>query len=94
MFTVTADAKRELKKIVDERKIGAGRNLRLAIPPAWTGPGDFGLVIDEEKSDDLSVTLRGAKILLLNEQLSPQLATSVLDYKETPQGLAFTLDVY
>ncbi len=94
MLTVTAPAKRELKNILDQRKLGHGRCLRLAIPPAWSGPGDFGIVIDDEKSDDLTVTLRGAKILLLSQQLAPQMSTSVLDYKETPQGMGFTLDVY
>ena len=94
MLTVTAQAKKELKNIVDQRSLGAGRCLRLAIPPAWPGPGDFGIVIDDEKSDDLTVTLRGAKILLISQQLAPQMSTSVLDYKETPQGQGFTLDVY
>ncbi len=94
MLTVTADAKRELKRILDQRRLGAGRCLRLAIPPAWPGPGDFGIVVDQEKSDDMTVTLRGIKVLLLKQDLAPQLSTSVLDYKDTPQGLAFTLDVY
>ena len=94
MLTVTSGAKRELKRISDERKLGAGRCLRFAIPPAWPGPGDFGIVIDDEKSDDVTVTLRGAKVLLLKQDLAPQLATSVLDDKDTPQGKAFTLDVY
>ena len=94
MLTVTAQAKKELKNIVDQRSLGTGRCLRLAIPPAWPGPGDFGIVIDDEKSDDLTVTLRGTKILLLSQQLAPQMSTSVLDYKETPQGQGFTLDVY
>ena len=94
MLTVTDEAKRELKNIVDGRRLGTGRCLRLAIPPAWPGPGDFGIVIDNEKSDDLTVTLRGTKILLLSQQLAPQMSTSVLDYKETPQGMGFTLDVY
>ncbi len=94
MLTVTAPAKRELKNILDQRKLGPGRCLRLAIPPAWSGPGDFGIVIDDEKSDDLTITLRGAKILLLSQQLAPQMSTSVLDYKENPQGMGFLLDVY
>ena len=94
MLTVTGNAKRELKRIVDDRNLGVGRCLRLAIPPAWPGPGDFGIVVDEEKSDDMSVTLRGIKILLLKQELAPQLSTSILDFKETPHGQAFTLDVY
>ena len=42
----------------------------------------------------MTVTLRGTKILLLNQQLAPQMSTAVLDYKKTPQGMGFTLDVY
>ena len=94
MLKVTGDAKRELKRILEDRKLGAGRCLRLAIPPAWSGPGDFGIVVDDEKGDDMSVTLRGVKILLLKQELTPQLSTSVLDFKETPHGQAFTLDIY
>ena len=94
MLTVTGVAKHELKRILDQRRLGAGRCLRLAIPPAWPGPGDFGIVIDDEKSDDMTVTLRGSKILLLKQDLAPQLSTAVLDYKDTPQGPAFTLDVF
>ena len=94
MLTVTGAAKRELKRLLLDRRLGAGRCLRLAIPPAWPGPGDFGIVIDDEKSDDMTVTLHGSKILLLKQDIVPQLSTSVLDYKETPQGDVFTLDVY
>ncbi len=94
MLTVTGAAKRELKRIVDQRRLHQGRCLRLAIQPAWPGPGDFGIVIDEETGDDMAVTLRGAKILLLKQELAPQLDSSVLDFKETPSGMAFTLDVY
>ena len=94
MLTVTGKAKRQLKLILDDRKLEAGRCLRFAIPPAWTGPGDFGIVIDDEKADDVAVTLRGVKVLLLKQELAPQLSTSILDFKETPHGLGFTLDVY
>lgn len=94
MLNVTGPAKRELKRILEARRLGPGRCLRLAIPPAWPGPGDFGIVIDDEKADDMTVTLRGAKVLLLKQDLAPQLSTSVLDFKETDRGEVFTLDVY
>ncbi len=94
MLTVTDAAKRELKRLGEERALAATRCLRLAIPPAWTGPGDFGIVVDDQKSDDMVVTLRGVRVLLLKQDLAPQLSSSVLDFKETPHGMAFTLDVY
>ena len=68
--------------------------MRLAVQPAWPGPGDFGIVIDDEKADDYTTTLRGTKVLLLQEQLLPQLDKSILDYKDSPEGARFTLDVY
>lgn len=94
MLTITDSAKEELKRIVESRKVEAGRCLRLAVQPTWPGPGDFGIVIDDEKADDFTVSLRGAKVLLLQDQLLPQLDKSVLDYKDTPEGVRFTLDVY
>ncbi len=94
VFTVTDSAKEELKRIVESRSIEAGRCLRLAVQPTWPGPGDFGIVIDHEKAEDHAVALRGTKILLLQEQMLPQLDESILDYKDTPEGARFTLDVY
>ena len=94
VFTVTDSAKEELKRIVESRSIEAGRCLRLAVQPAWPGPGDFGIVIDHEKAEDHAVALRGTKVLLLQEQMLPQLDESILDYKDTPEGARFTLDVY
>lgn len=94
MFTVTNNAKEELKRIVESRKIEVGRCLRLAVQPTWPGPGDFGIVVDDEKADDHAVTLRGTKILLLEMQFIPQLDKAVLDFKTDLEGDRFTLDVY
>ncbi|MCL0028707.1 hypothetical protein M1N23_00995 [Dehalococcoidia bacterium] len=90
MLRVTDQAKEELRRILQDRNIEAGRCLRLAIPPAWPGPGDFGIVVDDEKSDDHTVTLRGVKLMLVGDHLMAKLDHSVLDFKET----AFSLDVY
>lgn len=94
MFNITDSAKEELKRIIESRSIEVGRCLRLAVQPTWPGPGDFGIVIDDEKAEDFTVTLRGTKVLLLQEQMLPQLDKSILDYKDTPEGARFTLDVY
>ncbi len=94
MLKITPAARKELKRIVDDRKLDVGRCLRLAIPPALTGEGDFGIVIDEEKSNDRPVLVRGVKVLLLDEHLLEKLASSKLDFRETLRGKGFTLDVY
>ncbi len=90
MFRITDQAKTELGRILAERRIEAGRCLRLAIQPAWPGPGDFGIVVDDEKAEDYAVTLRGVKVMLVGDHLLTKLTDSVLDFKEA----AFSLDVY
>ena len=94
MLTVTDAAKTELKRMFDDRGLPPGRYLRLATPPRWEQPGDFGIVLDEEEHGDYGFGVDGAKILLVDHQLAQRLESSVFDFKDTPQGRGFTLDVY
>jgi Fe-S cluster assembly iron-binding protein IscA len=93
-FQVTDKARAQLKVIIGQRHLDPGRCLRLAIPPAWTGDGDFGIVIDSRGSGDVSIAHDQTTVLLIEREVADQLARSVLDFKETPMGPAFTLDVY
>ena len=54
MFIVSEEAKKELKRMHESRSMEPGMYFRLAIPPIWTGFGDFGIVIDEEKIKQIS----------------------------------------
>ena len=94
MVAITNEAKVELKKIYESRNLGPGRCLRLVTPPMWTGEGDFGLVIGAEGALDLTITHEGIDVLRIDDALIEGLSKSVLDYKETPQGVGFALDVY
>lgn len=94
MVKITDSAKEELKRILTVRSLGPDKYLRLATPPVWTLPGDFGIVVDEERLADEIVYSEGVKILLLDPELSRQLENGVFDYKSTPEGVRFTLDVY
>ena len=94
MVTVTESAKAELSRILETKNLDSGKLLRLAVPPAWTGEGDFGIVIDEPESDDQETDFNGRKVLLVGADLLEKLASSVLDFKEFPDGPRFTLDVY
>ncbi len=49
-----------------------------------------GIVVDDEKAEDHAVTLRGVKVMLVDDHLLAKLTDSVLDFKEN----AFSLDVY
>lgn len=93
-FQVTDEAKRQLREIADGRKLEPGRYLRLAIPPAWTGDGEFGIVIDARGPGDISVSWEGRPVVLVERDVADQLAKSVLDFKETPAGKGFTLDIF
>ncbi len=94
MVTVTDNAKEELKRILETRALAPGKMLRLAMPPVWKGEGDFGIVIDDQGNDDYVVEYQGMNILLMDAGLVDSLTKAVLDFKESPAGMAFTLDVY
>ena len=94
MLTVTEKAKSELAKIVTLRSLSPSQILRLTIPPKWTGEGDFGIVVDAPDSDDVVITYSGMGVLSIETEVAGQLARSMLDFKETPAGIGFALDVF
>ena len=94
MVAVTDVAKEELRRILTSRSLDSDKYLRLAIPPIWDGPGDFGIVIDAEVDGDHSVESEGLKLLLVDLSLADRLSDSVLDFKDSLDGPRFTLDVF
>ena len=99
MFKVTEEAKRELKRIHETKALAPGRCLGLAIPPLWTGYGDFGIVIDDENPGDVPVYLGDYKVLVIEDVIvrgiddqKDENADSVLDFIESPEGSRFTLN--
>ncbi len=94
MLSVTEKAKRELKRVAEQRGLSPAQCLRLSIPPKWTGEGDFGVVIDVADPTDVIVSYQAAPVLRMEPEVAERLASSMLDYKETPAGLGFALDVF
>ena len=94
MVQVSEAAKRQLKVLLEERKLAPDRFLRLTVPPAWTGEGDFGIVIDARGGADTGVTLDGKTVLVVGPDVVEQIPKAMLDFKKTPDGPRFTLDVY
>ena len=80
--------------MADGRQLTPGRYLRLAVPPAWTGEGEFGIVIDSRGPGDVSVAFEGRPVLLIERDVAEKLSRSVLDFKPPPEGRGFTLDVF
>ena len=93
-MTITEKAKEELKRIKETRKLEPGQCLRLAMEPVWQGEGNFGIVIDNETSQDSAIRFQGSNILVMDSLLVDHLKTAVLDFKESSHGTVFTLDVF
>jgi len=94
MVTVTEKAREELGRLVATTSIANDKCLRLTTPPEWVGEGDFGIVIDVERNGDRVIDHQDLKVLLIDPSLAKQLSSSVLDFKNPPDGPRFTLDVY
>ncbi len=95
MLEVTPEARRQLKVIAQERSLEPGKLLRLAVPPVWTGEGDWGIVIDQRGVADAAYAHDGATVLVVEEAVAESLANAVLDYKtEGAPSPRFTLDIY
>ena len=94
MLDVTDAAKRQLSEVSRARALDPGKFLRLAVPPVWTGDGDFGIVIDARGAMDTAFAHEGKTVLLVETEIAEQMAKSVLDFKPPPDGPRFTLDVY
>jgi hypothetical protein len=93
-FVVTDAARAQLREIADGRQLGPGKYLRLALPPVWTGDGEFGIVIDDRGSGDETFSWDGRPCLLIERDVAIELSRSIMDFKETPAGMGFTVDVY
>ena len=91
---VTDSAKIELSKTLHRLNLEEGQYLRLTTPPSWTGPGDFGIVLDTEQDFDTKIEFNEVIVLLINEQLLTQHEKVVFDFKETPDGISFALDIF
>jgi len=98
MFRVTEEAQKELKRMHESRSMEPGMYFRLAIPPIWTGFGDFGIVIDEEKEADIAILLEDYKVLIIEDVVAKHIneqkeedEDSILDFVESPEGTRFTL---
>ena len=79
---------------MESRGLNDDRHLRLATPPLWTGEGDWGIVISSEGASDHTVEHEGQPILLVDTAAAEAMSAAILDFKDSPEGSRFTLDVY
>jgi len=89
MLTVTAVAAGKLKEAIQAKTTDPEICIRLIHSPSK--PNRLEMALDKEKEGDQVVESEGAKILLLSPKLATTLERMVIDCRETPQGLHFTL---
>ncbi len=94
MLDITSEAQQELQRIINARNIGGDKYLRLAMPPVWIGEGDWGIVISEKSEDDELIEFEDVTVLLMDPSVYEHMSEAVLDFKDSPEGLRFTLDLY
>ena len=90
MLTVTTTAKEKFKEALQTRTTDPEIAVRIISSPSK--PNRLELVLDKEKEGDQVVkTEEGRKVLLIGHDLIPALEEMVVDYKETTEGIGFTI---
>ena len=90
MLTVTITAKEKFKEALQTRTTDPEIAVRIISSPSK--PNRLELVLDKEKEGDQVVkTEEGRKVLLIGPDLIPALEEMVVDYKETTEGIGFTI---
>jgi Fe-S cluster assembly iron-binding protein IscA len=88
MLKVTEEAKQELKKILAEKVDNPLAGVRLM---SSGKPDNYDLAIDVEMPGDQVVEHKGAKVLLVAQDLSDHLDGHTLDIEDNARGKSFVV---
>ncbi len=92
MLEVTIRARQKLQEALLEEKTATSK-VSYRITPIPSMPNRLGIALDKEKKGDQVVKSKeGLKVLLIQAELAKELEGMVLDYQETPNGQAFTIN--
>ena len=89
MLTVTAQAAEKLKEAIQAQTTDPEVAIRLV--PSASRPNQLDMALDKEKEGDQVVESKGAKVLFVSSELSQVLEGMVIDCRETPQGVQFSI---
>ncbi len=87
MFSVTEQARQQLKQMLSRKTKDPEAGLRLASNVR----GKLGLSVDTERPGDKVVKQDGAKILMVTDSIAARLGEKVLDTKNTPAGIRLVI---
>lgn len=92
MLEVTTRAREKLQEALLEEKTTTAQ-VSYRITPIPSMPNRLGIALDREKKGDQVVKSKeGLKVLLIQADLAEELEGMILDYQETPNGQAFTIN--
>ena len=90
MLTVTTTAKEKLGEILTKKGDNPEKTIRVTASVSKENDLDF--IWDKEKKDDFMVkNEEGRKVLVIKPDLAKSLDGMAIDYRETPQGVGFTV---
>ena len=92
MLEVTIRAREKLQEALLEETTATSQ-VSYRITPIPSMPNRLGIALDKEKKGDQVVKSKeGLKVLLIQAELAEELEGMILDYQETPNGQAFTIN--
>jgi Fe-S cluster assembly iron-binding protein IscA len=90
MLSITSLAKEKMKHALENEKEDEESLIR--ITRSSDSPHALGFLIDTEKEGDQVIRdNEGEKLLLIGEEIGPTLVGLVLDYRDSGQGMRFTI---
>lgn len=90
MISITSLAKDKMRAALQAEKKDETSLIRLA--RSSDDPQKLGFLFDKEKEGDQVIRdNKGEKLLLIGEDIGPTLVGLVLDYRDSGQGMRFTI---
>ena len=90
MLTVTTTAKEKLEEVLTKK--GADPEKTIRVTTSVSKENDLDFIWDKERKDDFVVkNEEGRTVLVIKPDLAKSLEGMALDYRETPQGVGFTV---
>jgi Fe-S cluster assembly iron-binding protein IscA len=89
MLTVTPQAAEKLKEAIQAQTTDPEVAIRLIL--SSSRPNQLDMALDKEKEGDQVVESKGVKVLFVSSELTQVLEGMVIDCRETPQGVQFSI---
>lgn len=90
VVTLTDNAARQVKSILDSEKENAGKALRVYVEAGGCSGLQYGMTFDEKRPDDLSAEFNGVAVVV-DPFSANYLKGSVIDYSDELSGGGFKI---